>query len=326
MKTLIKISILIFVVTVSFSSTFAQVKVESDGSLYVNSYAGNYARANWTKVHNQYSCAYQLWNTYYNRDVFYVRGDGVVCYYGGLYNYSDSTLKTNIQGIDSSLEKIKMLHGVTYNRRNYIKTSVPIDPNMPSSSGLTKNVIVEELEPTEYGLIAQEVEKIVPEAVKTMHDSLKAVSYTSIIPILIEAIKEQQKQIESMQRTINEHEEEILILNSCCENSDSSLKSASMNTGAEEESNFNDALLYQNTPNPFTKNTEIKYSIPNTFNSATIFIHNLQGMEIKAFQLNGSGTNSVIINGSELEPGLYLYTLVVNQKIVDTKKMLLTKN
>ncbi len=182
MKTLIKISILILVISINLNSTFAQVKVESNGNLYVNSYSGNYGRANWTKVHNQYSCAYQLWNTYYNRDVFYVRGDGTVCYYGGLYNYSDSLLKTNIQRIDSSLEKILKLQGVKYNRKYYVSKTVPIDPNMPSSSGLTKNVSEEKLEPVEYGLIAQEVEKIIPEAVQTMHDSLKAVSYTILYP------------------------------------------------------------------------------------------------------------------------------------------------
>ena len=53
-------------------------------------------------------------------------------------------------------------------------------------------------------MIAQEIETVLPEVVKTAPDGSKAVAYTEIIPVLIEAIKEQQKEIEQLKKMIAE--------------------------------------------------------------------------------------------------------------------------
>lgn len=53
-----------------------------------------------------------------------------------------------------------------------------------------------------YGVIAQEIEKVLPEVVKENTDGSKAVAYTEIIPVLIEAIKEQQKQIDELKKKV----------------------------------------------------------------------------------------------------------------------------
>jgi hypothetical protein len=55
-----------------------------------------------------------------------------------------------------------------------------------------------------YGVIAQEVEKVLPEVVNTGSDGTKAVAYTELIPVLIEAVKEQQKLIEKQQAELKE--------------------------------------------------------------------------------------------------------------------------
>jgi Ca2+-binding EF-hand superfamily protein len=55
----------------------------------------------------------------------------------------------------------------------------------------------------QYGLIAQEVEKIFPEMVKTIDaKGYKGVDYMKLIPVLVEAIKEQQKQIEDLKKAV----------------------------------------------------------------------------------------------------------------------------
>jgi len=54
-----------------------------------------------------------------------------------------------------------------------------------------------------YGVIAQEIEKVLPEIVNTAPDGTKSVAYTEIIPVLIEAIKEQQKEIEQLKKIIS---------------------------------------------------------------------------------------------------------------------------
>jgi len=207
MKTL-QISFFILFCLLCFSSVYSQLKVNSEGSLEVNSVAADYEKSNWTKVHNRYTIAYNLWNNYYKKDVFGVLGDGKV-YSSYVYlTESDKKHKTNIKTIESPLEKLKQISGVRYNRfyskQKLIEDTVNV---MPAYHLGYKTE--EELEPAEYGLIAQDLEEVIPEAVFTMQDSTKAIAYSTLIPVLIEAIKAQQAQIESMEATINEHEIKI---------------------------------------------------------------------------------------------------------------------
>ena len=190
MKNRFKTASFSIILVLSLNTVFSQVKVENNGSLFVNSYEGNWGRSNWTKVHYQNSCAYHLFNTYYNGDVFYVRGDGYVWTRQGFLTASDSIFKTNIETIPSPLEKIKSLQGVRYNRKYTVDSFIPNDTVSAMSARGGQYIKEIKLEPKEYGLIAQEVEKVIPEAVVEMHDSTKAISYSAIIPILIEAIKE----------------------------------------------------------------------------------------------------------------------------------------
>jgi len=55
-----------------------------------------------------------------------------------------------------------------------------------------------------YGLIAQEIEAILPEAVETDDKGLKSVSYNSLIPILIESIKELKTEVDELRSKLNE--------------------------------------------------------------------------------------------------------------------------
>ena len=88
------------------------------------------------------------------------------------YSESDISLKENIQPIDSALEKVLSLFGVSFDWKANKSKSI--------------------------GLIAQQVEKVVPEIVSTTNRGFKTVSYDSVIPLLIEAIKEQQEQINDL--------------------------------------------------------------------------------------------------------------------------------
>ena len=54
----------------------------------------------------------------------------------------------------------------------------------------------------QIGLLAQDVQKVVPTAVQEMGDGYLAVDYARLVPLLIEAVKEQQTQIESMRREL----------------------------------------------------------------------------------------------------------------------------
>lgn len=78
--------------------------------------------------------------------------------------------------------------------------------------------------------------------------------------------------------------------------------------------------LYQNTPNPFNNETEIKYEINVMQQSAYIMIYDLNGREMAKYPID-KGTGSVMVNSSKLMPGMYLYSLVIDGRAEDTKRM-----
>jgi hypothetical protein len=91
---------------------------------------------------------------------------------------SDRTQKTNIRPIENAIETVKQLEGVKYDW---------IDNHSQSS----------------IGVIAQDIEKVLPEVVTTNENGIKSVSYGNIVGVLIEAIKEQQKEIEELKKNLH---------------------------------------------------------------------------------------------------------------------------
>jgi hypothetical protein len=95
---------------------------------------------------------------------------------------SDARFKTNVRSISSPLEKVKSLRGVYF---NWDQKSFP---NKDFS------------DKTELGFIAQEVENVLPEVVSKDNspEEYRSVKYDKVVALLVEAIKEQQKQIDSL--------------------------------------------------------------------------------------------------------------------------------
>jgi hypothetical protein len=85
------------------------------------------------------------------------------------------------------------------------------------------------------------------------------------------------------------------------------------------------AVLYQNTPNPVNKSTVIKYEIPELAESAGLIITTAEGRTVRSFNLVSNNAQAVNISAGELSAGLYYYSLWVNNKLVDTKSMVITK-
>lgn len=165
-----------------------------------------------------------------------------------------------------------------------------------------------------------------------MPDSTKAISYTDLIAVIIEAIKEQQAQIEALQTSAYLRENEIARLHEAIRHLSSSnngIESKSETIFEERsstnESSANSGKLLDNIPNPFSSTTEIKFEISKMANYASLIINDLQGTEIKSYKISQKGFGSIILSSSELKTGIYFYTLIIDNKIIDTKKMILTK-
>ncbi len=115
-------------------------------------------------------------------DAFYVLKDGNAWMAGTLTQSSDIRLKQNIIPLHNSLSNVIKLQGINY----YWNKEMSEVAN--SSSEM------------QTGLSAQEVEKVYPELVKNASNGYKSVNYIGLIPVLIEAIKEQQNQIDELKK------------------------------------------------------------------------------------------------------------------------------
>jgi hypothetical protein len=114
-------------------------------------------------------------------NAFIVNYDGSATLSGDLTINSDARLKSNIISLGSTLAKLLMIDGKSY--------------TMKTNEAESK-----------IGLLAQDVQKAFPELVKTTNDSDKtlSVNYQGLIPVLINAIKDQQKQIKELKLLLKE--------------------------------------------------------------------------------------------------------------------------
>ncbi|WP_299216149.1 tail fiber domain-containing protein [uncultured Aquimarina sp.] len=117
--------------------------------------------------------------------------NGDLNYSGTLTNISDRRYKKNIESLSGSLDKILKTEGVQYKMRK------DEFPDMKFADG------------TQYGVIAQEIEKTFPNLVTTNDNGYKSVNYTGLIPVLVEALKEQQQLIQQQQSEITELKAEV---------------------------------------------------------------------------------------------------------------------
>ncbi len=210
---------------------------------------------------------------------------------------SDISIKENIRSIDSPLDALLQIRGIQYDlKREYFTNTQEerIDELVEDS----KN---------KYGVVAQELKEILPDLVVYDEETeLYAVNYIEMIPILIEAIKEQQVQIEELQIAIG---------------SDEALKGVAVTSPNPDPES---SSLFQNAPNPFTEETSISYSLGETVGLATLFIYDMSGKQLRSYILHERGGAQINIIGGDLDAGMYMYSLVADGSLVGTKQMILT--
>ena len=102
----------------------------------------------------------------------------------GAFQSSDARYKKNIREIENALDRILKIRGTSF----VFRTDEFKDYQF--AEGL------------QFGFIAQELENVFPEMVKTENNGYKSVNYSEMIPVLVEALKEQQKKIEELEQVV----------------------------------------------------------------------------------------------------------------------------
>lgn len=285
-------------VSIGITSTSAPNKLTVDGGTAIGSgYAGTLAPTNGLIVEGQVGIGTSSPSGSYIFEVS--SGDANFngdVYSAGTFQFSDSRFKKNILQVTNSINKIKLLNGYYYDY-DYEKF-----PNKHFSK--QRNL----------GLLAQNVKDVVPEAVRQIEGDYYAVQYTALIPLLIEGFKEQQLLIEQQNSRIAELEEQIRI----------NISQQIKQTKSDQQIVLNDTpKLLQNEPNPFNNSTVIKYYLPANTVGAIIKIADIHGRLINTYTLKNTGYSELEVLTGNVAQGTFTYTLEINGKVIESKKMLL---
>ena len=136
--------------------------------------------------------------------------------------------------------------------------------------------------------------------------------------LLLNATKEQQAIIEQQQEMIEQLQNDMEAIKTMLQDRDAKAETT-QNVTIEGK-----GQLSQNMPNPFSENTTIQYELTDKNAQAEIQIFSLTGKLLKVVPADGN-TGQVNIQVTDMPNGTYTYSLVVNGKIIDTKKMVLSK-
>lgn len=239
--------------------------------------------------------------------------------------YSDGRIKDNVKEDVVGLEFINLLRPVTYNfniDREHKILGIEDSKNYTGKYDLEKIKF--------SGFIAQEVEQAAKKidynfsGVKAPNHEkdLYTVSYAEFVVPLVKSVQELDQKVKNQEQTIEDLKELAQQQQAQIER----LLNANANTlGTESIETVAGAELFDNTPNPFTTTTTIQMYIPQESNEVLLVISNLEGKELLSKSIQAKGTTSLDIDGGALDAGVYIYTLVVDNKIIASKKMILTK-
>ena len=219
---------------------------------------------------------------------------------------SDIRLKENVQNVSEITDRggtLDNVLGMNVIKYNYKERA--LSPEVADTLSAPDTSAGKQPAATHYGLSAQELQQIYPDLVYEGQDGYLGVNYVELVPILIRSIQELKAELDEVKGT------------------DSNARMAPQTTAVLNPIT-KQARLYQNTPNPFTAQTEIRFSLPDDATNASICIFDMTGKLLKKLPIS-SDFDSVTVNGYELGEGIYLYSLVVNSQEVDTKRMILTK-
>ena len=250
---------------------------------------------------------------------------------------SDEGLKQNIQSINNdAVERLFSLRPVKYNLQQIEMPadSMTAEGKMVSFTEAFFDETSIEFNTMHFGLIAQELQEIFPDLVVDRGEGFLAINYIGLIPIMLKAIQRQQQEIDELRSQrrpgyvlpVPPIAEPIIPILPLMEESqptsfgEESLPITPTAFDLVETQN----KLFQNVPNPFNRATVIEYRLAENATNARISIFNLNGRQLLSFELpTTQREGSIEVCASSLQPGMYIYALIVDGVIIDTKRMVL---
>ena len=194
------------------------------------------------------------------------------------------------------------------------KTSISNEPDMVNAAEtmmttatLLNNETTLHTERVHYSLSAEQMETVFPELVYSKNGTDRYINYAELIPILVQSIAELKAEIAVLKGFAMGN-----ILN----------KTRSNSTEIISLSDIDVICLSQNTPNPWSTSTDITINVPENVINAELYFYDLNGTLISSHNIFQRGMYHLTLLGSEFVPGIYVYALMADGKIIDTKRMI----
>lgn len=268
-----------------------------------------------TSVHNDYGVPINGRYAGYFRGNVYVTGSiHSVLLTPATTSANFSALSAQSEPEEDATTKLSRLNTIRYNMQSPLNGIAPATFSATDTVATTMSLSADEAQiysRVHYGLIAQELKEEYPSLVYENEQGDLSINYIEMIPLLVQSIQELTTEV-----------------NRLTSKSQSPLSRSADGKDGKVEDNLMDKLeceLFQNTPNPFSDNTVIRYAIPQDAQNAGILIYDMNGKQIDQFNLTQKGVSSIVLEGNRLEAGMYLYSLIVDGKVIDVKRMILTK-
>jgi hypothetical protein len=206
MKKITLITVICFIVSTNFLlAQTSSIKVSSSGKVGINLATPTYQ----LDVAGTFRMATGSYSIIFSGASFTPNASNIDCGSSGYYWYrlyattafftnqpvtmSDDKFKTNVSNLSLVKEKLSLLRPVSYNLKTDSK-EIKTDENISNY---------------QYGFIAQELQKVFPEMVTQREDGVLGIRYTELIPVLVQAVKEQQEEIKTLNERITELEKKI---------------------------------------------------------------------------------------------------------------------
>jgi len=261
----------------------------------------------------------------------------IACYnWSGLWTASDGRFKINVQENVSGLDFVKRLRPVTYNldaqaADAFVRTnSAPLTDSLGNSSSALD--FTDATSRIHAGFIAQEVEQAALDAGFTSSivsapenaNDPYALNYSEFVVPLVKAVQELDSVNQTLQDRINALEANNRVISPSQEPGNNE-PNEQRNTGSIELENLKTLQLLEADPNPFSESTMIRWNIPNDFKDAVIYFYDNTGAKINTYKIDEKGRGELQVFGSKLSSGVYTYSLIIDSKLIDSKKLVKAK-
>ena len=259
-------------------------------------------------------------------------------------NFSDGRYKRNITQNVPGLAFINKLAPVTYTLDvNGIETRLHANRKSakgpdgrqlpdPMANQAYQQAMKEKSQIVYTGFVAQDVEKAAQSVGynfsgvdKPKDDqSFYGLRYSDFVVPLVKAAQELSRQNDSLKSAVDSLTAANALLNSRVSQIEQHMGIGS-NGEKSEVLSLSSAKLFQNSPNPFSQSTLINYYVPQNTGVATLQITDMNGAAIKTVAVSGSGYGQLRLQTDQLAGGTYIYSLLVDGRLVDSKKMVVAK-